>query len=157
MEPKIVTRDREFVIGIGHGFPEESFLAIKDLWDRFVGRRNEIKNAKGSYELGVCCISLPNIPKQPGDAFVYIAGAPVTSIDHIPEGMVACEIPPSRYAVFTHKGPLSNLPNTNKYIWGTWITKGEYQIKETPDFELYDRRFGPESQSSEFDIYVPIV
>ena len=71
--------------------------------------------------------------------------------------MVTCEIPASRYAVFTHRGLLINLPHTIKYIWGTWVTKGEYQHKNAPDFELYDERFDPHSESSEFDIYVPIV
>ncbi len=156
MEPKFVTRGEEYVIGMGGGFPEESFHAIHALWGRFIDRRHEIRNAKPGYTLGVCFSQHPDIVKQEGDAFTYIAGLPVTTLADIPAGMVGTTIPASRYAVFTHKGLLSNLPLTISYIWGTWIPKGEYKRRESPDFELYDERFDPESETGEFDIYVPI-
>jgi AraC family transcriptional regulator len=157
LEPKIVTREKEYVIGLGGGFPEEPMEKIKALWDKFLKREDEIKNVKGAYSLGVCMMEHPQIEKHDGDSFIYIAGSPVSSLSEVPPGMVTCEIPASRYAVFTHKGSLNKLPETMKYIFGTWVEKGGYEKKNAPDFELYDERFDPVSDNSEFDIYVPIV
>jgi len=156
MEPKIVTREEEHVIGMGGGFAEGATAAIHSLWEEFLTRKHEIKNVKEGYALGVCAAQHPDIGKRDGDAFTYIAGLPVTSLDDIPPGMVATKLLASRYAVFTHKGPLADLPHTISYIWGTWVPKGECKRREIADFELYDDRFDPESESSEFDIYVPI-
>ncbi len=156
MEPKIVQREREFVIGMGGAFPEDSFLKINAMWHLFLERKHEIKNQSAPYALGVCCPDLPGIAKGADDMFVYVAGLPVKSLQEIPEGMVGCELPASRYAVFTHRGPVATVQQTIKYIWGTWAPKGEYTRKNSPDFELYDERFDPESESGEFDIYVPI-
>lgn len=36
-----------------------------------------------------------------------------------PKGMISYKVPPSKYAVFTHSGPISAIQNTVKYIWGT--------------------------------------
>jgi AraC family transcriptional regulator len=156
LEPKIVDREKELVVGMGGSFPQEPMEQIKALWERFLPREDEIKNVKGAYSLGVCMMEHPQIQKKDGDAFVYISGAPVSTADDIPAGMITCEIPASRYAVFTHRGSLSKLPETLKYIWGTWVETSGYTKKDAPDFELYDERFDPVSDKSEFDIYVPI-
>jgi AraC family transcriptional regulator len=156
-EPKFVERDRELVIGIGAGFTPQTTDAIKSLWDQFMERKGEIKNVKGDYALGVCVEEHPEIKKPDGEGFVYIAALPVSSIDHIPPGMVACELIKSRYAVFTHKAPLAKIKETMDYIWKTWKTSTKLEIKAAPDFELYDERFHCDSDACEFDIYVPIV
>jgi AraC family transcriptional regulator len=102
--------------------------------------------------------SHPEVPLEPGDAIVYMASLPVTAADNIPPGMVAQKLPASKYAVFTHKGPLANLPTTIRYIWGTWVPgNAEIHKKDAPDFELYDERFNPETLDGEFDIYIPII
>jgi len=99
-----------------------------------------------------------HVPTEPGQTFVYIAGLPVTELGALPEGMVSCTIPKAKYAVFTHKSHLDNLPNTINYIWGTWIPKNieKYHHTSGPDFELYDSRFNPATETGEFDIYVPV-
>lgn len=157
MEPKIVTRPQEYAIGLGNGFPYDSLWTIHDLWDEFLKRKHEIKNIIPSHALGICMIEHPKIQKNNDQTFVYMAAVPVSSIADIPEGMVSYEIPAARYAVFTHKGPLSELPHTMNYIWGTWVPKCEFIRKDAPDLELYDARFDCDSDNSEFDICVPIV
>jgi AraC family transcriptional regulator len=155
MQPKIVIRETDLAIGMGDSFTQGDTDKISQLWNRFIERIPEIRNAK-PYSLGVCMASHPDVPKKAGDTFVYVAAMPVTSIDEIPEGMVACELPQSRYALFTHKGPIADIRHTVEYIWGTWIPETEYKLKDIPDYELYDDRFDPVTASGEVDIYVPI-
>lgn len=156
MQPKIVERGPDLAVGLGGSFPHNSFSKISNLWTDFQRRMEEIGAVRSGYALGVCSATHPDIQVQPGDNFIYVAALPVTSADAIPDGMVKCEIPGGRYAVFTHKGPLSDLPHTINYIWGTWVPKGEYSRRDTPDFELYDERFDEKTLDGEFDIYIPI-
>ena len=155
MQPRIITRESEIAVGMGGAFQQGDSNSIGKLWDRFLPRKDDIKAAK-KYAVGICTPSHPQIKVANADQFVYIAGVPVQSPNSIPEGMVACELPAGRYAVFTHKGPISEIGHTLNYIWGTWLPKGEYEHRDAPDFELYDERFDPDSADSEFDFYVPI-
>lgn len=156
MQPVIVEHKEELVIGMGGSFAENPFWEINKLWDKFNEREDEIPNIKGNYALGVCMPKHDDLPVKEGDSFVYIAGRPVSSLDEVPEGMVAVKIPSRKYAKFTHKGPLTNLPHTVNYIWGTWLPKSEYKHANSPDFELYDERFDVKTLSGEIDIFVPI-
>jgi len=162
LEPRIETRGPELVVGLGAAYSEgaeSSFLEIQQLWKSFLTRQAEIARVKPGYALGVCLSEHVDIPKRQDRSFAYIAGLPVSEFSDIPPGMVTCAIQKSKYAVFTHKGSLSALPHTVNYIWGTWIPKNvsNYSHANAPDFELYDSRFDPETDSGEFDIYVPIL
>ncbi len=155
MQPKIVTRDREFVIGMGGAFQQGDSKAIGQLWERFQPRMPEIKKNQ-PYAIGVCSPTHLQIQLSSPDQFAYIAALPVEAIADLPTGMVGAELSAGRYAVFTHKGPISEIMHTLNYIWGTWLPKGEYERREAPDFELYDDRFDPSGKESEFDFYIPI-
>ncbi len=155
MQPKIVTREKECVIGMGGAFQQGDSQSIGKLWERFQPRMPAIKKSR-PYAVGVCSPSHPQIPINSPDQFAYIAALPVEAITDVPTGMVGTELSAGRYAVFTHKGPITEIMHTLNYIWGTWLPKGEYERREAPDFELYDERFNPTSADSEFDFYVPI-
>lgn len=157
MEPYMVHREAETVVGMGNSYREEAFSKISKLWEEFVPHMGAVKNVKVGYTLGVCLQSHPDINLKEGDTFVYMASVPVTRAEALPQGMVSYTIPASRYAVFTHKGPLANLPQTIRYIWGTWVPRNsELHKKNAPDLEVYDERFNPETLDGEFDIYVPV-
>ncbi|OPZ77570.1 MAG: Right origin-binding protein [Alphaproteobacteria bacterium ADurb.Bin438] len=160
MEPKIIEIKNVKIIGMSCMSSIKNNL-IPDLWNRFMPRIHEIENKSENFKAyGVClCSSTDN---KKGDftedtEFTEIAGVNVTSFDKIPEGMTSYEIEGGKYAVFTHKGALSNLRMTYDYIYGTWIAKTDLKLKNCDSFELYDERFNIKNQeTSEFDIYVPI-
>lgn len=158
MEPKIVSREQEFVVGMGGSFIPKSVPEINQLWGKFLARRNEIKNAKPGIALGICCKSHPAIERKDVNSIIYIAAVPVTQglENEIPEGMVSYTISAGKYAVFTHKGALQKLPETLDYIWGEWASSAKFKRREAADFELYDERFDSEKLEGEIDIYVPI-
>ena len=155
MQPKFVTRGPEVAVGMGGSFTQGDTEKISALWHRFVQQMAEIKNSK-PYSLGVCMSSHPDVPKAAGDTFVYVAALPVNEASEVPPGMVVCHIPQAKYALFTHKGAISDIRHTVEYIWGTWIPESGCQLLDAPDFELYDERFDPQTGIGEVDIYVPI-
>ena len=156
MKPVIVERPAEICIGMGASFEPKSVNDIGALWGRFMQRYREVENINSAYTLGVCCNQIAGIEMRPGHSIIYIAATPVQKCDSIPEGMVRCDLPAGRYAKFTHKGAIADLPHTVDYIWGTWLPKGECEFRDAPDFEVYDDRFCAETMQGEIDIYVPI-
>lgn len=155
MKPVFEKREAELSVGIGGSFFPGQTDAIGALWQKFLPRLHEISNRK-DYALGICMSKHPSVEKVEGDKFVYFASVPVFSLETVPEGMVACEIPAATYAKFTHKGPIADIKHTVEYIWGTWIPESGYELQDAVDFELYDDRFDPVTESGEVDIFVPI-
>lgn len=133
---------------------------IPELWASFLPRASEIQNAKNNRVFyGVCKCNPSFLVKEFNDdtPFEEVVGLEINRDKKIPEGMVKHEVQGGLYAVFTHKGKLENLRTTYDYIWGTWVPNSGYEIDLRDDFEVYDQRFlGPDNESSEMDIYIPI-
>lgn len=161
MEPKIIEWKQCNVIGMSANFisicsdDKNNFAVIPTLWEIFNSNIKNIDNKKSSVCLGIY-EPVPEFYRQKDGELVYTACTEVEKIDSIPKGMIARTIPDGKYAVFTHKGKLINLENTIRYIYGSWFNNSNYHIDNRPEFELYDQRFNPVSDDSEFDIYVPI-
>lgn len=159
MEPVYKEMEEIMAVGMGKSFKLGEFEAIAGLWQRFEKRAGEIENVVPGFSLGVCLEQHPEIEIEDGDKFIYIAAYPVNSKKDspVPGGMKQVRIPKSRYAVFTHRGPIDKITQTVNYIWGTWIPKNSASVKKGPDFEFYDERFNPETLEGEVDIYIPVV
>lgn len=156
--PVIKERQAELAIGIGDRFNRSSAFKIAQLWDQFVTCKDQICNVKPGYTIGIC--ESPSSQHEQDDMFIYTAAVPVDRAEEMPPGMVLCKIPQGRYAVFTHKGIISNLANTLGYIHGDWFPASGYTrpvaLSDILHFELYDSRFDPDDDNSEVDVYVPI-
>ena len=80
-----------------------------------------------------------------------------TSLAFSREGAaVAVAIPAGRYAVFTHRGHISDIRRTWYTIWNKALPDAGLTARQAPDFELYDRRFDPETGRGEVEIWVPV-
>ena len=150
------------VVGLGTKFisilsPEKNnHIVIPKLWDEYLSRQKEITSRAKPYDLGVCIPVGNDMLKAHPDECFYLACTEVKNFKDVPKGMITKSIPAGEYAVFTHKGPLSKLDHTMNYIYGSWLPKSGRKLREAPDLELYDQRFNPNSERSEFDIYIPI-
>ncbi len=152
MIPKIIHLDQFTVIGLGQDTEPEKNIAA--LWDTFLVEKHKILNAKGHESYGICYAAQNTLKKS--EHIHYTAALAVNDGEIVPEGMEKIIIPAGDYAVFTHHGSIADLPKTNSYIWNTWVLQSGYQLADSPDFEVYDARFSPDSLDSAFDIYVPI-
>ncbi len=160
MTPKIIEKKGFKTVGLRY-FGNNSENEIPVLWQEFMQRSHEIKHIGKQYHFfGLCTTATfegSNNESMENMDFEYVAGADVTELKDIPEGMVGREVEDGKYAVFTHKGALSDLKETYNYIYGKWIQSGEYEIAGLYDFEFYNEKFDPSgSESSELYIYVPI-
>lgn len=154
MEPKIIF-DKEFKIAGIKASVKPGSGSIDDLWHEFNSRRVEIENTVNpNVALGLCEY-MPNITDE--SEFSYCACVEVTDFEGIPKDITIKTIPTSKYAVFTHKGPMTGLKATYDFIYGTWLPKSDYELAERDTIEWYDSRSSDlSSPDYEFDIYLPL-
>ncbi|MDF1666056.1 MAG: GyrI-like domain-containing protein, partial [Planctomycetota bacterium] len=99
------------VIGLGESYELNKAQGISQLWEQFMPRTATMTQRVGMEAFG--------IGQCKGDRFEYLAGVKVESDAPIPEGMVDMDIEAGHYAVFTHRGPISKIADSMKYIWST--------------------------------------
>ncbi len=81
--------------------------------------------------------------------YTFILGCPVSSLDEIPEGMVAKTLPASSYAAYCAKG---TFPKSVIETWGT-IWQTPLKRTYTGDFEFYPEDF---AASQEVGVFVAV-
>ena len=154
MEPRVVRRDAFHVVGMAGVFTPATTSRIPELWERFArGPMESVPHRRGRHTLGLC-VDADASTLEAG--FTYVAAVEVARIADVPDGMTALTVPASTYAVCTHVGHISRLPDTVKHVWGEWLPASPYTHVATPDFEWYDERWSPETGAGEIDLYVPI-
>ncbi len=65
-------------------------------------------------------------------------------------------IPTQRYAVFSHRDPVSSIRRTWKTIWAKWLPESGLEVADAPSFERYGETFDPRSGTGWFEIWIPL-
>ena len=76
-----------------------------------------------------------------------------------PEGEIGIqEVPASEYAVLTHIGPYTTLPDTYDRLFGDWLPSSDREPASLPAFERYwNSPYDTAPDSLRTDIYVPLI
>ena len=148
--PEMKRREGFQVIGMSVDCSLESLEIISPLWARFTAREQEIEASPDAVAYGIC----HDMDAQ--GRFTYLAGLePVDGAD-LPDGMKRLQVPGGEYAVFTHKGHITDIANTVYTIWNKSLPDLGLEPREAPDFERYDNRFDPETGRGEVEIWIPV-
>ncbi|WP_320822668.1 AraC family transcriptional regulator [Reinekea sp.] len=152
MEPDIIVQPATKLVGIARQYSHAD-LDLAKLWSAFRPYRHNITNQLGSDGFGIY-----ESYEEHGDEvrFVYLCSVPVSSFDAVPDGMTARELPEQMYARFVHLGPLADLEQSLKYIWGSWLPKSGYEYVERPDFELYRPGNLPGDPDKTLYLHIPV-
>ncbi len=154
MEPRIVRLPAFVVVGMAGRFTMATTTQIPALWARFAPRIDEVPHRRGAHTLGLCLD--PDAPTGDEGSFTYMAAVEVERAAGLPAGMTSHTVPANTYAVFTHTGHVSRLPDTVRQVWGRWLPASPYRHVSAPDFEYYGERWNPATGEGPVDIYVPI-
>lgn len=161
-EPEIIQRDAFALVGVEAPFigalsPDaNNFDVIPALWHRFVNRIGEIEHRSDEACFGLV-LTPPVSERSHPDELLYVAGTVVSEVSSVPEGMVSHVIPATTYAVFTHRGPIANLPETIRFAMEVWLPRSGYRWNLI-EVERYDHRFSIESpQESEMETWMGVV
>lgn len=149
MEPKVVEQEAFTVVGMAWN-SQCSEGDVPSMWQRFIPREHEIEGKRQpAVSYGIC---IPSDSEQ----YTYVAGFEAEGAS-VPDGMIKVSVPAQRYAVFTHKGKTAGMGETYELIYSKWLPLQGLKVVKGIDYERYDERFhGPEVESSEVDIYIPI-
>ncbi|MHA3915506.1 AraC family transcriptional regulator [Halovulum sp. GXIMD14793] len=146
-KPRIETRDAFRVVGLSADCSFENISAIPGLWQDFNTREDEVNGSVIGTAYGVCY----NVDKAGN--FSYLAGIEAKGQT---EGFASVDLPEGRYAVFTHSGHISDMPKTVYTIWNKSLSDAGLDPSGAPDFELYDKRFDPQTGCGVVEIWIPV-
>jgi AraC family transcriptional regulator len=146
MTLKIVERPAQIVVGLQIQTKPMS-PEIPALWPKFVPRIDEISNTT---EPGVSY----GVMRHGVDFLEYAAAVSVSSVDGIPAGMTAINLPAGSYALFSY--PLSGLGKGFGEIHNRILPASSYQQGTGPFFERYDEKFDPRNPQSPVEIWIPV-
>jgi AraC family transcriptional regulator len=157
-EPAFKSREAFKIVGFER-YTANGIPSIREAWDEFGKRNQNIKNAIAEIAYGIEDYSRDfDMNKGGFPKYYYIAGLEVDSVADIPAGMVAKEIPAANYAVFTYHGPIAGLHEFFGFIYAEWMPKSGYSMdpKLSLDFERYPERVMDMNQA-QIEIWVPII
>lgn len=126
----------------------------RELWQGFMPHRKEIGNTVSTdlYSLEVYNDSLFFRNFNPTREFEKWAAVEVNDFDHVPHEMETITLPTGLYAVFIHKGSVSDGPRTYEYIFRTWLPQSDFELDNRPHFALMGGKYKNDDPDSEEEI-----
>jgi AraC family transcriptional regulator len=156
VEVKFVEKGEFKLIGIER-YTKNDYEIINQCWSTLNSRIDEIRNRINTditygfqdYSKDFDIVNL---------SFNYIAAVEVSSLEHIPEGMVGKSVPASRYAVFSHEGARRDISSVIRHIYTMWFSEFDYELNDEVcgDFEYYDKNWDCSEENCKMEIYIPI-
>jgi AraC family transcriptional regulator len=160
MDTTIIEKPEMVLVGLAIDVTLKQVLHVDRptyyLASTFMKRKDEIGSCKNDREVFGLSTD-PDNYNPDRDAFEYFIGVEVSSLEHIPDGMVYRRVPANKYVVFSFKGPADKAGTVHAYLYSTWLHENEYELCAPYNIEIYGDKFiGPESEESVTDIIFPI-
>lgn len=137
------------IAGITEHYTADKSAAIPSQWQRFVPYIGHIPGQAGTEAYGVMLFH------DTGE-MDYTAGVEVRVTAKVSAPLMVVDIPQQYYAVFTHRGHITDIRLTCESIWSDWFPRSEAKPGNGPMFERYDARFNPATGEGEVEVWVPI-
>jgi len=148
--PRFQTGTALRIAGINQSYTMENRAQIPLQWQRFVPHIGRIAGQVQGYAYGVCWND------KLGFDFDYLSGVEVPVPGMLPDGFTTLELKPQRYAVFEHKGHISNLVSTIEAIWIKWVPECGLRAAKAPCFERYTPEFDPHKGIGGIELWIPV-
>ena len=148
--PQFKVSENLLIAGIGARYTFETNEAIPSQWQRFAPEIGNVPRQIGPETYGVS----GNF-KDDG-SFDYVAGVRVADFSELPNGFTVFRLPPWKYAVFSHRGHVSELRRTHYTIWNKWLPESGMEFANAPNFELYMKEFDSRTGDGPIEVWMPI-
>jgi AraC family transcriptional regulator len=144
------TASEHLIAGINGTYDAQSRASIPAQWGRFAPHIGKVPGQIGTDAYGVCW----NV--QGDSVFDYLCGVEVPRPAPIPAGFTRVALPAGRYAVVTHEGHVSSLPETIDRVWSKWVPDATLKTAKAPCFERYTDKFDPKSGTGSVEFWIPL-
>jgi AraC family transcriptional regulator len=142
---------RDMLIGgLNNTYDGQSRANIPAQWQRFAPHIGKVPGQIGITSYGVCWNFKADC------VFDYLSGVEVGESAKLPPDFTRVSLPARRYAVVTHDGHVSKLPQTIDTIWTKWVPDSALKTAKAPCFERYTEKFDPRTGLGAVEIWVPL-
>lgn len=148
--PRFEDTPELLIAGLNESYTFESRMNIPQQWMRFGPHIGKTPGQVGLNSYGVCWNYKPEC------GFDYLTGVEVSEGANIPKEWKPLRLNAHRYAIFTHTGHASAIPQTIDKIWKSWLPDTGLQVAESPCFERYTEDFNPQTGRGGTEIWIPI-
>jgi AraC family transcriptional regulator len=160
-EPIIQANKKQIVVGLPTSIPSPFTTEVaycETLWPSWMTlleREHEIQDRQPTAFYGITASPSGNFTE---DTLSFIAGVPVGSRDHVPDGMVAHIFPEQQVAMFKVAViDKETVLRTIDYIYGYWLPNSPYTRGSGSDYELFEEINGFIDPSYGSQYVIPIV
>ena len=142
--PRIERRGPLLIAGVITSFNASVPGQFGAPWQRFIPDLDKVWGQPGQFTYGVC------VGCSGADTFEYLCGVEVTDWSAVPQDWSRLRIPAQTYAVFAHRGDVTNLREVIRMIFEEWLPNSGHEpastAEDVPDlFERYG--FGFDAQA----------
>ncbi len=131
-----------------------------NLWQALMPRRGEIENRLPDryFSMRIYKKSGMSIEEMfsPQTSFDKWAAVEVAEFGSVPDGLEKYVLCGGNYAVFLHRGPAREFPNTMRYIFLEWLPASPFELDDREHFEVLPEKWSPADEAAEELIYIPI-
>jgi len=153
--PRVEVRKPLTLAGLRKRYNSKIVTNIPSLWRELhpYWAKVTVRTGKGAFGL---VLDMNN-----AEGFDYFAGFEVSSDKNLPAEILVIKVPAQEYAIFAHRGHVSEIRDTMSAIWREWLPSSEYQVAfgsgKTPDaMEHYGEDFNPQTGMGDIEIWIPI-
>jgi AraC family transcriptional regulator len=150
--PVLEIRKQFFVAGLKERYSPATIGNIPALWQRLLPHFKNIPDQVGYAAYGLVW----NL----NEGFDYMAGAEVSKIA-VSSDLIQVSIPTLKYAMFSHRGHVSELKTFMMLIgqqwlpsWGQALANGSGEVPNA--IEYYGKDFDPKTGSGTTEIWIPV-
>lgn len=128
------------------------------LWKSFMTEKSVIQNVIGADLYSIQVYDELHYFKNFNPQTVFTKWAAIEVEDHynVPNDFSHYTIQNGLYAVFIHKGMVSQFAKTFKYILMEWLPQSDYELDNRPHFELLGKKYKNNHPDSEEEVWIPI-
>lgn len=146
--PRIVGSSALLIFGLGERCTSNAGMPAQ--WDRFLPHLGHIQGQVGNVAYGVICNT------DEAGTYEYICGVEVRKFPSHPPEFARLRIPPQTYAVFEHRGHISEIGATWKAIWNQALPDCGHKAVDGPAFERYPETFDGRTGLGGLEIWIPV-
>lgn len=148
--PRFVDLESRFFLGTVEHYDCEAPLGIPNQWQNFGKYLGNIPGQIGDAAFGICY----NFDEEGN--FDYMCAVEVSETSNFPKELKTLQLPAQRYAVFVHKGHVSNIRATFGAVWQGWFAKAKEKPVPGANLERYGKEFDPRTGLGGIEIWIPV-
>lgn len=155
-EPRLIESGALMIAGLAKRYTPDKLSFLPAQWTQL---RNQLQFVTGIVDGKL--YGIWNDVMSGGGIFTYFAGAQVGEYAPIHPALSRMYIVGQRYAVFPHRGPVSEVRRTAEAAVSQWLPKSGRQHArpdpEAPDFlEVYGEHFDFDAGQGDVEVWLPV-